>query len=95
MISLSCFSQIRPLKHFFPPTQTELGFPTTTHVKRLLLRPQTQLTSKYLDPRSVGIRTVIESNSVAHLMAQQGPSLLCHTVSYLSAGNKEGRKYRV
>lgn len=42
---------------------------------------------EYLDPGGVGIRAVIKPDGVAHLMSQQGPPLLCYTVSYLTAGN--------
>lgn len=41
---------------------------------------------KYLDPGGVGVGAVIEADGVAHLVSQQGASLLRYTVGYLSAG---------
>lgn len=45
--------------------------------------------SNYLNPRGVGIRAVIEPDGVPHLVSQQGPSLLRHTVSHLSANKNK------
>ena len=44
--------------------------------------------AEYLDPCGLRIRAVVKSDGVAHLMPQQGPPLLCNTVSHLSAGKK-------
>lgn len=44
---------------------------------------------EYLDACSVHIRAVIKSDGVAHLMPQQGTSLFCYAVGYLSASQEK------